>query len=123
MEIRIAVASVDGKNIDSHFGRVEQFLVFLVMENGYRYLETRENVPACSGVSHDDNRLDDSAALIADCQGVIASQIGPGAVDVLLGRRILPFAMSGTIDEGLRVLMGSPRLSCLKKRCSGGSAT
>lgn len=117
------MASVDGKNIDSHFGRVRRFLVFILDENGYRYLETRENVPACSGASHDDNRLDDSAALIADCQGVVASQIGPGAVDVLLGRRILPFAMSGTIDEGLRVLISSPRLSSMRKRCGGGDAT
>lgn len=120
--MKIAVASSDGKTIDSHFGRAYQFLVFLVENDGCRYLETRNNSPACEGQTHDDNRLESTAALLADCQGVIVSQIGPGAVDVLIARRIMPFAISGDLDEGLRIVISSPRLRYMRKRGDNNSA-
>jgi predicted Fe-Mo cluster-binding NifX family protein len=116
MDIKIAVASSDGKNIDLHFGRAHQFLVFIVEKDGYRYLETRKNVPACDGHSHDDDHLEAAATLLGDCQGVIVNQIGPGAVDVLIANRILPFAISGNLDEGLRIVISSPRLRYMRKR-------
>ena len=122
MEVKIAVASSDGKNIDSHFGRACQFLVFIVEDDGCRYLETRKSAPACEGQTHDDNRLEAAAALLADCQGVIVNQIGPGAVDVLIARRILPFAMSGDVDEGLRTVINSPRLRYMRKKGSDKTA-
>jgi len=116
MDIKIAVASSDGKNIDVHFGRAHQFLVFLVEKDGHRYLETRNNVPACDGHSHDDDHLEAAAKLLGDCQGVIVNQIGPGAVDVLISRRILPFAISGDLNEGLRIVISSPRLRYMRRR-------
>jgi nitrogen fixation protein NifX len=122
VEVKIAVASSDGKNIDSHFGRACQFLVFLVENDGWRYLETRKNAPACEGQTHDDNRLEATAALLADCQGVIINQIGPSAVDVLISRRILPFAMSGAVDEGLRTVINSPRLRYMRNKGSDKTA-
>ncbi len=109
MTVKIAVASDDGKTINSHFGRANEFMIFRLTKDDYRYIETRVNAPACGAQNHNDDRLAASAALLSDCRGVIVSQIGPGAVDVLVERGILPFTMSGDIDEGLRVLVDSRR--------------
>ncbi len=94
MSIKVAVASSDGKVINSHFGRANQFLVFSLSKGSYEFIETRENSPACSFGDHSEDSLDRSIDIIKDCQIVLASQIGPGA-EKLLGKR------------GIKVLSGS----------------
>jgi len=115
MEIRIAVASSDGVTVDQHFGRTRQFRIYRLTESGYDFIEERTVAPPCSGQQHSDAKLEQAAALIADCQGVVASQIGPGAVDVLLGQRTTPFTMEGSVDEALQTLKESNRLKFLRK--------
>ncbi|WP_369412379.1 hypothetical protein [Geotalea toluenoxydans] len=45
--------------------------------------------------------------MLRDCQGVIINQIGPGAMDTLLYRNILPFALSGSIEDALATVRDS----------------
>jgi predicted Fe-Mo cluster-binding NifX family protein len=116
MEIRIAVASSDGLTVNQHFGRARQFRIYRLIDNGYEFIEVRITDPACSGQQHSDLKLDQMAALIADCQGVVASQIGAGAVDVLIGQRTLPFTMDGSIEAALATLKDSNRLKFLRKQ-------
>lgn len=85
MSIKVAVASSDGKYINQHFGMASQFLIFQLNDDGtHKFLELRENKPACGVDGHSATSMEDSVKLIADCQVVIASQIGPGAIDILL---------------------------------------
>ncbi len=114
MEIRIAVASSDGVSIDQHFGRAIQFRIYRLIDNGYEFIEVRNTDPACSGQRHSDTGLEQTATRIADCQGVIVSQIGAAAIDLLIAQRTLPFTMDGSVDEALQVMLRSNQFNYLK---------
>lgn len=103
MSIKVAVASSDGKYINQHFGMASQFLIFEVSDDGtYKFLELRLNKPACSVEGHSDMSMEESVELISDCQIVLASQIGPGAIDILLTHNITPYIAPTFIDEALK---------------------
>ncbi len=107
MDTKIAVASSDGKTVNEHFGRAGRFMIFRIHKMGHDLLEERENLPSCSGQQHSDDLLERSADLISDCKGVIISQIGPGAIDLLVVRGIIPFTLPAGIDEALAVVARS----------------
>ena len=111
MDIRIAVASSDGKTVNEHFGRASRFLIFRVHEMGHDLLEERENHTICEGQQHSDDLLEKCADLISDCKGVIISQIGAGAIDLLIERAIIPFSLPGSIDDALAVVARSRLIS------------
>ncbi|MEG3224850.1 MAG: dinitrogenase iron-molybdenum cofactor biosynthesis protein [Methanobacteriales archaeon Met13] len=103
MSFKVAVASSDGKFINQHFGMASQFLIFEIKDDGtYEFLELRENKPACSVDGHSDLSMGKSIELISDCEAVIASQIGPGAIDILISREINPYIAPTFIDEALK---------------------
>jgi nitrogen fixation protein NifX len=109
MEVKIAVASSDGINVDQHFGRARSFWIYRLNDKGYEYLEKRENDAPCSGQSHNDNALELAARRLSDCRGVVAAQIGPGAIDVLICHRIMAFTLPGTIEEAFEALIKTKR--------------
>ncbi|HHV30327.1 NifB/NifX family molybdenum-iron cluster-binding protein [Acetivibrio mesophilus] len=99
MGYKVAVASSDGKVVNTHFGRALNFLIFEINEDGWEFLESRENRPACSYGEHSEGGLLYSAELLADCKIVLASMIGSGAIQVLEQKGIKAFAAAGYIDE------------------------
>jgi predicted Fe-Mo cluster-binding NifX family protein len=102
MSHKIAIASSDGKFVNQHFGRAQQFLIVELKDDGsYEYLETRENKPACTVEGHDSS-IEDTINLISDCDGVLVSQIGPGAADMLISRSIQPVIIPMLIDDALK---------------------
>jgi predicted Fe-Mo cluster-binding NifX family protein len=111
MDVKIAVASSDGVTINEHFGRAASFLVYQLHDQGWKLLESREISPACSGGEHSDDALERAARAIADCRGVVAARIGPGAIDALITHRILAFNMEGSIDAALEILRKSKRFA------------
>lgn len=105
MTIKVAIASSDGKYINQHFGMASQFLIFELNEDGtYKFLELRENKPACSVEGHSQLSMEESVELISDCQVLIASQIGPGAIDILLKSNIDPYIAPTFIEDALKQL-------------------
>ena len=114
MDVRIAVASSDGVTVNEHFGRTRAFRIYRLHDQGSEFLELRENDPPCSGQEHSLDNLERAAKLISDCRGVIAAQIGPGAIDALIGQRIFAFTMSCGIDEALEVLRSSKRFNFIR---------
>jgi len=105
MSIKVAVASGDGKYINQHFGMASQFLIFELNDEGiYKFLELRENKPACSVEGHCELSMEESVRLISDCNVVLASQIGPGAIDILLENGITPHITPTFIEEALKEL-------------------
>ena len=111
VDIKIAFASSDGVTVNEHFGRASRFLIFRLHKSGHDFLEERENYPSCAGQEHSDDLLEISADLISDCKGVVVSQIGPGAIDLLIERGIMPFTLPGRIDEALAVVAKSKVLT------------
>jgi nitrogen fixation protein NifX len=107
MPIKVAVASSDGKYINQHFGMASQFLIFELNDDGtHKFLELRENNPACSTEGHSEISMEESVKLISDCQAVLAGQIGPGAIDILLENRIDPYIAPTFIEDALDQLAG-----------------
>jgi nitrogen fixation protein NifX len=103
MSIKVAIASSDGKYVNQHFGMATQFLIFIVKDDGtYEFLELRENKPACSVEGHTELSMEESVELISDCKVVLASQIGPAAIDILLSHHIEPYIAPGFIDDVLK---------------------
>lgn len=107
MEIRVAVASSNGTTINEHFGKAKSFTVYRLIDEEWQHVEERPNLPPCNENCHSDALLEQTASLLSDCQGVIVSQIGPGAMDTLLYRNILPFALSGSIEGALETVRES----------------
>jgi predicted Fe-Mo cluster-binding NifX family protein len=111
MDVKIAVASSDGETVNQHFGRAGSFYIYRLHDTGYELLEVRDNSPACSGGQHSDDALERAAKTIADCRGVVAVQIGPGAIDALIDHRIMAFSMGGSISDALDTLQKSKRFA------------
>ena len=105
MAYKIAVASSDGKVINQHFGRATQFLIFVVSNSKFEYLEILETAPFCNSGEHDENRLLSSAELLVDCRAVLVSQIGNGAAQALRSRGIDPFDIHDFIENALEKLI------------------
>jgi len=102
MSHKVAIASSDGKFVNQHFGRAQQFLIVELRDDGsYEHLETRKNKPTCTVEGHDSS-IEDSLDLISDCDGVLVSQVGPGAADMLISRGIQPIIIPMLIDDALK---------------------
>ncbi len=105
MSYKVAVASSDGKFVNQHFGWAQQFLIFEIDDDGeYKFLELRENTPACDVEGHTEDAMTRSVNLISDCDAVLAGQIGPAAVDVLVDNGIDPYMAPTFIDDALKEL-------------------
>ena len=106
MSFKVAVASSDGKFVNQHFGMTSQFLIFEIDDQwDYKFLELRENIPACDVGGHTEDAMTTSVKLIADCQALIASHIGPAAVNILLDHEIEPYIAPMFIEEALKQLI------------------
>lgn len=101
LSIRVAVASSDGKFINSHFGRTKSFLIFDVENKKYKFIEKRENNPACYFGEHTYEGMEKSIELISDCNAIIASRIGIGAATLLIKNGIHPYEVVGFINDVL----------------------
>lgn len=99
--IQVAVASSDGIWVDLHFGHAHQFRIYAWNGTTFTLSETRSLHPGCNGRGHDAARLDAAADTVADCRAVLASRIGPGAMEALLLRGLRPLAVFGTVEENL----------------------
>ena len=105
MSFKVAVASSDGKYVNQHFGMAQQFLIFEIDDEGnYKFLELRKNTPACDVGGHTDEAMAGSAELISDCEALLASQIGPAAVNALASYGIEAYMAPTFIDTALKEL-------------------
>lgn len=104
MENTIAVASSDGTRIDAHFGRTRRFRVYRFEGGKWLFQEDRESRPPCGSGEHVGDLLEQAVELVADCRWVVASQIGPGAIDALIDRGVFPLFVRGMVDEALTIV-------------------
>lgn len=115
MGVKVAVASTDGKFINQHFGRAREFLIFDLNEEeqSYKFIELRNNQPPCNEFEHNDNLLEESVNLLADCKAVLVSQIGPGAVHALGYKGIQALMIRDYIHDALNDILLS-KINLLK---------
>jgi nitrogen fixation protein NifX len=104
MSYKIAVASSDGKNINEHFGKANEFLIYKVDGTNYKYLELREANSFCNNGQHNENKLLSSVEALAGCRAVLVSNIGNGAAKTLKSNGIEPLEVHGFIENALNKL-------------------
>lgn len=106
MTHRIAIASSDGKYIDLHFGHADRFIIADVDGDGYSVKETRPCEPACRGGDPERHDFGPAANLLADCEAVFVSRVGPAAARELLVRGVRVFEAPYFIQDVLDRIVG-----------------
>jgi predicted Fe-Mo cluster-binding NifX family protein len=78
MEVRIAVASSDGKVVNQHFGRADRFLIIIADSDKYTFRCEEERIvkPVCQGGEHEDNDMLQAVQNLSDCNYILVSRIG-----------------------------------------------
>lgn len=113
MSFKVAIASNDGKHINEHFGKASHFYIFEIKKDGkHKFLELRENIPPYeeldySNLETHEKLLEKSINLILDCKTVLASQIGPKAMQILSSNGIRAYNIDILIEDALRRLASS----------------
>ncbi|MFZ3101935.1 MAG: NifB/NifX family molybdenum-iron cluster-binding protein [Desulfitobacteriaceae bacterium] len=105
MTIKVAVVSSDGKYINEHFGRTKQFLVFEIKDDNYEFYELRKNAPPCYGQGHNEDLMLTTIEMLSDCQAILVSQIGQGAIERLALHGIKAYVIPDFIDDALKRLI------------------
>lgn len=108
MAFLVAVASVDGRYINRHFATTDKFWIFRLMEDRF-YLDDVRDVDRLAHANHKEMLLN-LVEGIADCNMVLAQQIGPGAAVMLGYRGMEPYVAEGEIEEVLN------RIAWLQKK-------
>jgi hypothetical protein len=81
-----------------------------------KLFETRTTKVPCSTVDHDLDALQKSAETIQDCGAVIASGIGPAAIDILATLHIYPYLLQSGEEKDLADSIIRIRARLLKNR-------
>ena len=117
MILKVAVASHDRQSVNEHFGQARHFLIYELIEDQFQLGEVREiDSPHCGEFQHDPAAIAKTAELLADCRFVLASEIGPGALEALRLKGIKGFAITGSIQQVLAKLAVSPEVKNTKNR-------
>lgn len=112
--VRIAVASTDGKIVNQHFGKADQFYIIDADEESimFQLTEIRQTGSVCQGGEHEDSRLLEAVSKLSDCDYVLVSRIGMRARNVLEESGIEAYEIPGVIEESVDKLI---RFSMVQK--------
>jgi predicted Fe-Mo cluster-binding NifX family protein len=103
MSYKIAVASTDGKVVNQHFGRAEQFHIVLVeIDGSYHHAETRRVSPCCNGYEHELDAFEAVAEVLRDVRVIAVSKIGAGASDYMESKGFVVYEAPYSIDIALK---------------------
>ncbi|MDR3119895.1 MAG: hypothetical protein LBU58_00935, partial [Clostridiales bacterium] len=99
--MRAALASTDGKFVSRHFGNCPVFCIVEIDEATleWKFVERRDNTPACDHGGHDEGAFADSVRLISDCDVVFVAKIGPHARRTLDRCGFLVLEQAGFIED------------------------
>ena len=128
---RVAVASSDGRNIDSHFGSAENFYIYELYQNEtWEQIDIRENVNlkentglsdeegksgcsgSCSGRRGNCHGALENIKFLSDCSYLFATKVGIKSSKLLLREDISVLEVSLPIEEAF------PKLIAFEKRRS-----
>jgi predicted Fe-Mo cluster-binding NifX family protein len=104
--VRVAIGTHTGARVSEHFGYATRFEIWEVTPDGSRYLETRNNKPACNADISERaaEMMDASVATVSDCRAVVVARLGECALTRLTKLGILAFETEDPIGETLRQL-------------------
>ena len=82
------MASTDGYTVDTHFGRAYDFYIYQYLVDEWIFVEKRIVKPVCQGGQHSIAAMEENVSQFSDCQYVVASKIGTGAMSALQQKNI-----------------------------------
>ncbi|MDR1967056.1 MAG: hypothetical protein LBQ36_10120 [Synergistaceae bacterium] len=111
MTVKIAIASSDLNNVDTHFGRCGAFVIAEVDEEhkSYRLTEVRDVTapcPSCGRLGEEDDAIERVVEALSDCSFVVVSRIGRWPDSLLYSRGIASVEFTGPIDAAIEKLFG-----------------
>ena len=119
MNLKIAIASSDGKNVDTHFGKAESFKIYKLENGKFIYDEERKSANdktsskgSCGsgnncghGGGNCGNSVESSnVALLSDCAAVVASRFGSQIIRQFERKAISIFDIECPVDFALEKL-------------------
>ena len=99
INMRVAVASTNGKHIDVHFGDANQFFIFDISDEGIEVVELRKKV--YKPLDEHSSRWKKAVDLIKDCSVVFCAKIGPEPKEELKTKGIKVIELETSIKEAL----------------------
>ena len=99
--MRIAVATTDGKTVNEHFGKTEEFYIFDLEANGAKFIERRTVTPLSVGDKNHDfdkARFQAIQEKIFDCRRVYITRIGEKPAEELRRFGITPVLFHAAIQ-------------------------
>ncbi|MBI5742184.1 MAG: nitrogen fixation protein NifX [Nitrospirae bacterium] len=122
MYMKVAFATTDGINVNEHFGRAGMFVIYELMKDGYKFLETRQfadgrdtEIEETKGMGQvHDERVQAKVDKLEDCRIIYLTEIGGPSAARLVKKGIMPIKIKETtsIEESMHKLFetvkGSP---------------
>jgi hypothetical protein len=102
--MKIAIATTDGKIVDQHFGRAQKFSIYEKSDSGLKLLEERKTISYCKCSDcgpHEffADRLEEVSSKIKDCQVIVACQIGKVPSEKLYEKGFQVISYEGEISH------------------------
>lgn len=103
--MKVAFATIDGNNVDEHFGRAGMFAIYEITEGGHHFVELRkfaEGQDKAVVDTKDMGPLHDSAVQgkvdrLADCKLIYLTEIGGPSAARLVKKGIMPMKVKEPI--------------------------
>ena len=116
--LRVAIATGNGQRVDQHFARSPIFDIYNVENNGFSFIERRENTAARCGCEGGDRAtsFEEIFDIINDCRFVVAFRIGSGAISHLVDRGIMAAQIDDTVENALAQLIESGKFKIALRR-------
>ena len=113
--VKIALATTDGKIVNQHFGKADQFYILEVDEEKmtFQLVEIRQTGSVCQGGEHEDTRLLKVVSALNDCDYVLVSRIGMRARNILEKSGIEAYEIPGVVEESVDQLIRFSRVQKL----------
>lgn len=111
---KVAVATSDGKTVDTHFGHALSFTIFAVDEETGAFDDVEDraiDTAGCSGGecganAHEVGALDAVATQLEDVDYVLVARIGPHAIRALAKHNVTAYDIILPIDEAIAKING-----------------
>ncbi|HFQ82182.1 MAG TPA: dinitrogenase iron-molybdenum cofactor biosynthesis protein [Desulfobacterales bacterium] len=102
--MKIAVASTDGVNVNQHFGRAEKFLIYEVVPASFNLVEELEVAPYSSGKEDKKHQFDQArfagvAEKLRGCEKMFTAKIGDIPAAELRKMGVEPVVYEGLIAD------------------------
>ena len=99
----LAVCSHSGGEVNQHFGKAHEFLIYRADAHGLRFLEARQVDRYCTGPADcgNERKIEQIIDMLRDCQAVLATRFGMGPEYELRAAGIEPIVSFDLIERAM----------------------